>query len=114
MNFGDVLRCLIEKHRLTQKQVSVELNIAPSTLGNYIRNIREPDIYTLKSLASYFHVSIDYLLDYQQNVPIINADNNMEILQIYNSLGNVCKKIYIEQGKILIKYDNCFINNAKL
>ena len=54
MKFGDILRELLEENELTQKQLAQDLNIAPSTLGNYIRNIREPDFETLKIFATYF------------------------------------------------------------
>ena len=43
MRFGDILRELLEERELTQKQLAADLHLASSTLGNYIRNIREPD-----------------------------------------------------------------------
>ena len=39
MLFGDILRNLLEERNLSQKQFAEELKIAPSTLGNYIRNL---------------------------------------------------------------------------
>ena len=44
MQFGDVLRGLLEETEITQKQLAAELNLLPATLGRYIRNEREPDI----------------------------------------------------------------------
>ena len=64
MSFGDHLRTLLEERSMTQKELAHHLNIAPSTVGSYVQNTREPDFSTLKSLAAYFHVSIDYLLDF--------------------------------------------------
>jgi len=64
MKFGDILRDLLEQHDITQKQLAKDLNIAPSTLGNYIQNLREPDFELLKKVAAYFQVSTDYLLDF--------------------------------------------------
>ena len=41
--FGDNLRTLIEERDITQKELARQLNIAPSTLGSYVQNVREPD-----------------------------------------------------------------------
>ena len=61
MSFGDNLRALIEERGITQKELARKLNIAPSTLGSYVQNVREPDFETLKTIAGYFDVSTDYL-----------------------------------------------------
>ena len=66
MSFGDNLRTLLEERDITQKELARQLNIAPSTLGSYVQNVREPDFSTLTLLADYFDVSIDYLLDHYQ------------------------------------------------
>ena len=101
MNFGDTLRCLIEDNDMTQRQVAAQLNIAPTTLGNYIRNLREPDFETLIKLADYFNVSTDFLLDR----PFKNSVSQEEkrLLNIYSKLGENEKKRFVEIGKILGK-----------
>ena len=43
MSFGNNLRVLIEERDMTQKDLAKQLNIAPSTLGSYVQNTREPD-----------------------------------------------------------------------
>ena len=67
MKFGTVLRKLIEEHGITQKSLAAKLNLAPSTLGSYVQNTREPDFELLKKIASYFQVTTDYLLDYRSD-----------------------------------------------
>ena len=101
MKFGEILRELIEENDLTQKQVAKDLNIAPSTLGNYIHNSREPDFHTIKMIASYFKVSIDYLMDYRSTI----AENKKEdeLLRIYRSLPITYQILLIEQGKLLLR-----------
>lgn len=101
MKFGEILRELIEENDLTQKQVAKELNIAPSTLGNYIHDSREPDFNTIKMIASYFKVSIDYLMDYRS----ATADNKSEdeLLRIYRLLPLEHQILLIEQGKLLLR-----------
>ena len=62
MKFGARLENLLEERNISQKQLSRELHIAPSTLNGYLRRNREPDFTTLIELAEYFEVSTDYLL----------------------------------------------------
>lgn len=99
MNFGDTLRCLIEDNDMTQKQVATKLNIAPTTLGNYVRNLREPDFETLVKLADYFNVSTDFLLNRTYKDSISQEENRL--LSIYAKLSESEKKRFIEIGKIL-------------
>lgn len=101
MSFGDNLRELIEERDLTQKELAKQLNIAPSTMGSYVQNTREPDFDTLKLLASYFNVSTDYLLDYQLNQTVSHQEN--DLLRIFRSLSNTQKDICIEQCKAFVK-----------
>lgn len=104
MSFGDNLRTLIEEREITQKELARQLNIAPSTLGSYVQNVREPDFSTLKLLANYFEVSIDYLLDHCQKKT--NSQQENELLRIFRSLTEEQKYICIEQCKVFIR-SNC-------
>ena len=101
MSFGNNLRELIEERDLTQKELAKQLNIAPSTMGSYVQNTREPDFNTLKLLASYFNVSTDYLLDHQSNQTISHQED--DLLRIFRSLSNTQKDICIEQCKAFVK-----------
>lgn len=101
MRLGNKLKLLLEQHDMTQKQLAQELDITPAALGNYIHDLREPDYTTLVKIAEFFHVSIDYLLDYQYNFEL-TLDEEV-LLQIFRSLTNEQKEFYLEQGKIFIK-----------
>ena len=92
MSFGDNLRALIEERDITQKELAKQLNIAPSTLGSYVQNVREPDFATLKIFADFFDVSTDYLLDHSVN----------ELLRVFRSLNEEQQHICIEQCKVLM------------
>lgn len=104
MKFGDKLRELLEIHNLSQKQLGEKLNIAPSTIGNYVRNIREPDHATLIIFANYFNVSVDFLLGN-------SSENNLQheeqmLVNIYKRLNSSYKKILIEEAKLLFELNN--------
>lgn len=101
MRFGDTLRCLIEDNDITQKEVAQALNIAPTTLGNYIRNLREPDFKTLVAIANYFDVSTDFLLNNISNRKLSNEEERL--LNIYEKIPSDNKKLFLEIGKLMNK-----------
>ena len=100
MLFGDILRGLLEENGLSQKQFSEELKIAASTLGNYVRNLREPDYETLRRIADYFRVTTDYLLDHRN--PTSKNRLEDELLRVFRSLHKEQQELYIEQGKAFL------------
>ena len=101
MQFGDILRWLIEENELTQKLLAEELHIAASTLGSYVQNTHEPDFDMLKRLAAYFHVSIDYLLDYHPR----QGENDMEedLLCVFRQQPPGQQRIFLEQGRTIAR-----------
>lgn len=99
-----MLRDLIEEREITQKQLANSLNISPSTLGNYVQNVREPDFAMLKSLADYFGVSTDYLLDHRTGKALSHQED--QLLQIFRALNTDQKELYVEQGKLFIAQNN--------
>lgn len=58
---GDRLRQLRNSRGLTQREVAEKLDIGVSTLGMYEGGRREPDLETLKRLARFYGVTMDYL-----------------------------------------------------
>lgn len=101
MSFGNNLRTLIEENNLTQKEVAKQLNIAPSTLGSYVQNKREPDFSTLKRLSEYFKVSVDYLLDCGSDQTTTRQEK--EMLRVFRLLSKEQQYICIEQCKVFMK-----------
>lgn len=103
MVFGDILRNLIEEKSITQKELGNQLNIAPSTIGNYVRNLREPDYQTLKQIAAYFNVSTDYLLDYHSEQVTTANHREDELLRIFRTLNSQQQDFFLAQGKLFLK-----------
>ena len=52
----------LQKH-MTKQQLARFLHITRTTLSNYERGKRLPDIYMIKKIADIFEVSIDSLLE---------------------------------------------------
>ena len=60
--FGLRLKSLRQEKKITQQDLANLLSVSASTVGMYEQQRRDPDTETLKQLAEYFNVSIDYLL----------------------------------------------------
>lgn len=99
--FGDILRELLEDHELSQKQFAQALNISAGAVGNYVRSNREPDFDTLKEIAGFFHVSIDFLLDYHGESDSDYRDE--KLLQIFHALTEEQRDLYLEQGRVFVR-----------
>lgn len=110
MVFSEKLRMLIDERDLTQKELASMLKIPASTLGGYVQGTSEPDFQTLKILASFFEVSIDYLLDYDSKGN--TSPREVELLRVFRSLSSEQQDLYIEQGKAFIRINTR--ENAKL
>lgn len=60
--FGTRLAALRKQKKLSQYELAEKLGFSRGKLANYEQGTREPDYETLKFLANFFDVSIDYLL----------------------------------------------------
>lgn len=61
MRLGTRLHEIRTARKLTQKDMATQLNVSRSTYAHYELGSREPDIETLKKIASILCVSLDYL-----------------------------------------------------
>ena len=104
MSFGEKLRNLIEERDMTQKELAAQLNIAPSTMGSYVQNAREPDFATLKSIAKFFDVSIDYLLD--NHIGKAATHQETELVRIFRSLDPTQQEICLEQCRVFVRINH--------
>lgn len=62
ITIGERLQELIKESGLEQQEVAALLGMNRSTFNGYVNNVREPKIDTLKYMAKYFKVSVDYLI----------------------------------------------------
>ncbi|WP_171683262.1 helix-turn-helix domain-containing protein [Paenibacillus planticolens] len=62
MKYGDRIALLREKRGLTQEELSNKIGISRASLSHYETSRREPDYETINKIATFFNVSIDYLL----------------------------------------------------
>lgn len=71
---------LRKERGLTQEVAAKRLKIARSTFANYENGVREPDNETLKQIADFYEVSIDYLLGRERSNEHKAKDNANEII----------------------------------
>ncbi len=62
MNIGEKIQYLRKEKGLTQQELAKALNIGWSTVANYEKDYRKPDLDTLKNICLYFNVSADYFI----------------------------------------------------
>lgn len=72
--FGEKILQLLDEKEISQKTFASMLNIAPTTLNGYIKNKRQPDFETVKQIATLLNVSIDYLLDYNNEFKLTEKE----------------------------------------
>jgi transcriptional regulator with XRE-family HTH domain len=75
MKFGDILSNLRNEAKITQKDLANILGVSRGTIGMYEIGQRDPDTETLKKIAKFFNVSVDYLLG---NTNIKNATDSAD------------------------------------
>ena len=89
------LKFLRESRKITQDKVAKDLYINQKTYSRYETGVSEPDHEMLKKLANYFNVTIDYLLDNNENDMILIQKEDFEQLikasEIIQKLNKSCK-----------------------
>ncbi len=74
--FGSNLKKLREDSHLSQEQLADAIGVSKSTIGMYEQGKRMPNTNTiLKDIASYFGVSIDYLVGFQSDFDSLSEDD---------------------------------------
>ena len=101
MSFPKQLKILLKENKITQKQLADALGIPASTLGNYVQGKNEPNLETLISIAEFFKISTDYLLEFPS--PCIHKQMEDDLLQIFRALSPDDQIVYLEEGKVFLR-----------
>lgn len=87
---------------LTQQDIADKLNIVRSTYAQYEISRREPDLDTLKKIADYFKVSVDWLLGRTDQRELLTEPNqNTNINKSEINLDDLQVAAHDESGKIV-------------
>lgn len=81
--FREHLRHLMQTRNLSMKALGEELNVTPATLSRYLSGDRTPDLPYVVKIASYFNISIDWLLGFNGDKYDIMPVEVQEIANLY-------------------------------
>ena len=84
---------------MSQSELGRIISVAPSTIGMYEQGRRIPEVPTLKKIASFFNVSVDYLLGNDITMP--TNDLNRFLLQENVIFDDVVINLNDEDRKLL-------------
>ncbi len=70
-NLGDLLRNLRIEKGLSQEQLAKKIHKSDSMISDYENNYKTPPLETLKDLALFFNVTLDYLTGMEKKETII-------------------------------------------
>ena len=110
MIIGQRIRELRKRRNMTLRDLATELDIPFTTLGNYERGDRQPDLDLLISIADFFGVTMDYLTrgDKFTNLDEFNAieytkDLDKLLSLVRPEIRDQYLKIYDELFSIIIE-----------
>ncbi len=72
---------LRKKAGLSQKELGNILNLSQKAISRYENQTAEPDLNTIKKIATYFNVTIDYLLGTSEENIILITKNDLDTLK---------------------------------
>lgn len=78
---GDKIKLYRENKKMTQNEIANILDVSPATVSKYESGALEPNIESLKRLAELFEISIDELLNDQEDKFDISKINVLDILR---------------------------------
>lgn len=79
-SFGARLKDLRLRANLTQQQLGDIVHVSKVSISGYERGERCPDTETLRDLANYFEISVDYLLNGTDNSNIPATNKHIETI----------------------------------
>ena len=62
MDFGEQIKSIRQKEKLTQEQFAMKLNVSRQAVSNWENNKNLPDIGMLILMSDVFEISLDYLI----------------------------------------------------
>ena len=104
MTFPERLSELIKEKRINKNQLQKELNLNKSSILNWTQRGNVPSGDVLSVLASYFNVSVDYLLGHSDNKKAATPKGDSldyEIIRLFESLPPADQAKMLEYAELL-------------
>lgn len=102
-----ILDSAIEFKGTPQKQVADDLHINPTTLNNYIKGKREPDLETFIQLLMYLDVDLNTFFSYQGDVADYTiTKEEASLLKVFRLASETDKQKIIDIANIIIQKED--------
>ncbi len=103
--FPERLRQLRKSRNISQQKLGAYLNYGYTAIANYESGRNEPSFDTLMKIATFFDVTVDYLIGLSDEPIIMNTLSISEgrLLEIYRKLNEENKQIIMEMAGIVCK-----------
>ena len=97
------LKALRKEYNISQQQLANIIGVSQQSINKYENHNVEPDIETLKAIATFFNTTIDFLVGFDESTAFTKED---ELLRLFSLMTKEQQDLYIEQGKIFAKMNN--------
>jgi len=113
LKIGEKIYALRKEKGVTQEKLAEFLNVSTPAVSKWETNQTFPDIGLLPEIASYFDVTIDYLMDFAPSIP------REDVMDIYRKLADAFSKdpfdkVFDQLKKYLKKYHNSYFLHLQM
>ena len=98
------LKALRKEYNISQQQLANIIGVSQQSINKYENHNVEPDIETLKTIATFFNTTIDFLVGFDESKTAFTKED--ELLRLFSLMTKEQQDLYIEQGKIFAKMNN--------
>ena len=108
MNLGNKLTQLRKEKHLSQKELSILLNISTGTVGMWETDKRKPDLEMVLKIADFYNITLDSLFEREEATPSNTLTKSLseadeKILTLYRKLNTVNRDIILGEIQKLLK-----------
>ena len=98
------LKALRKEYNISHQQLPNIIGVSQQSINKYENHNVEPDIETLKAIATFFNTTIDFLVGFDESKTAFTKED--ELLRLFSLMTKEQQDLYIEQGKIFAKMNN--------
>jgi transcriptional regulator with XRE-family HTH domain len=100
MSIGNNIQTIRKNLELLQKEVALELNIDKSSYSKVEKDMREVKVSELKTLSNLFNMSVDDIINYDENISpkeiILEDKSENEQIKLINQLDEEDKSTILK------------------
>ena len=111
MNFGKILKTLLDEHNLSQSSFANGIGYTQRAVSKWVNEQSEPTETAIVKTADYFQLSTDYLLGRSDDLGIVSIPNDnsvslpereQEVLELFRKMSPSLQNRFIGFGEGLI------------